>query len=201
MRESHYMDFLEPVSSERGRQSGREEIFEAKQLKSLSWTYVFFPSADQSQIAIIKWGLFRVGLAAFTQNPTLRQKVSAVGVSMSSQTRLHPLKFAASYCCSVATGSVAENQKDLGRNPAGTRPSLQKWAQRSWVTTCACTLVSLARKTSDRPVGTFSSRCSGGGLRLGAPAVVTSWVRPPGVGGCWWWSRQAYRHKPACVHV
>lgn len=124
LRESHYMDFLEPVSSERGRQSGREEIFEAKQLKSLSWTYVFFPSADLSQIAIIKWGLFRVGLSAFTQNPTLRQKVSAVGVSMSSQTRLHPLKFAASDCCSVATGSVAENQKDLGRNPAGTRPSL-----------------------------------------------------------------------------
>lgn len=39
-----------------------------------------FSNADRSQIAIIKWGLFRVGWRVFAQNLMLYQKVSAVGV-------------------------------------------------------------------------------------------------------------------------
>lgn len=83
------------------RQSVREEIFKAKQLTSLScicFVFLFFSDADQSQIAVIKRDLFRVGYIASTQNLMRYQKVSAVGVTgqeneKPSRIRLHTQSF------------------------------------------------------------------------------------------------------------
>lgn len=62
------------------------------------FVFFLFSDADQSQIAVIKRDLFRVGYIASTQNLMRYQKVSAVGVTgqeneKPSRIRLHTQSF------------------------------------------------------------------------------------------------------------